>query len=95
MNLRMLWNNVLIKPVKEDEVVIRGIIVSANNTEMPSEGTVIAVGNGKVLENGLTQPMSVCVGDTVVFAKYAGREVIYDNEKYLCLPEDNIMYIKE
>ncbi|MDQ5930368.1 MAG: chaperonin GroES [Bacteroidota bacterium] len=95
MNLRMLWNNVLIKPVKEDEVVISGIIVSANNTEIPSEGTVIAIGNGKVLENGSTQPMSVCVGDTVVFTKYVGREVVYNNEKYLCLPEDNIMYIKD
>ena len=68
-----------------------GIIIPDTAKEKPQEGEVVAVGNGRLLDSGERQPVDVGVGDLVLFAKYGGTEVTYDNAEYLILREDDIL----
>lgn len=96
MTLKPLFNNVIIKPLKVAETTKSGIVLPDTvDKEKPEKGEVVAVGSGKVLDNGQTQAMSVKVGDQVVFKKYSPDEVKIDNQEYLVLNESDIIAIIE
>jgi chaperonin GroES len=94
-NIRPLQDRVIVKRVKEEEKTKGGIIIPDTAKEKPIEGEVIAVGNGKVQEDGKVRPLDVKVGDRVLFGKYSGTEVKLDGEEHLILREDDILGIIE
>jgi chaperonin GroES len=95
MKIRPLHDRILVRRIAEQETVRGGIIIPDSAREKPQEGEVIAVGNGKILENGTRVPLDVKVGDRVLFGKYAGSEVPtalkIDGEDYLILREDEVL----
>ncbi len=93
MNIRPLQDRVLVRRAEEETKSAGGIILTGSAQEKPSEGEVVAVGNGKKLDNGSTQPMDVKVGDKVLFGKYSGSEVKAGNETLLMMREEDIMGI--
>lgn len=93
MNIRPLQDRVLVRRAEEETKSAGGIILTGSAQEKPSQGEVVAVGNGKKLDNGSTQPMDVKVGDKVLFGKYSGSEVKVDDETLLMMREDDIMGI--
>ncbi|GAB4434388.1 MAG: co-chaperone GroES [bacterium] len=95
MKVRPLHDRVLVKRVQEEEKTKSGIIIPDTAKEKPQEGEVVAVGNGKILENGQKVPMDVKVGDKVIFSKYAGNEIKIDGEEYLIMREEDILGILE
>jgi chaperonin GroES len=95
MAIRPLHDRVLVQRVKEDEKTKGGIIIPDTAKEKPIEGKVVAVGNGKVLEDGKVRPLQVKKGDRILFGKYSGTEVKIDGEEHLILREDDILGIVE
>jgi len=95
MNIRPLQDRVLVKRVEGEKVSKGGIIIPDSVKEKPMEAIVVAVGNGKVLDNGETRRLAVSAGDLVLFSKYAGTEVKIDGEEHLILREDDIIGIIE
>ena len=93
MNVRPLHDRLIIKRVEEKETVKGGIIIPDTAKEKPQEGEVIAVGNGKVLENGTKVAMDVKAGDRVLFGKYSGTDIKIDGQEYLILREDEVLAI--
>ncbi|MED7819685.1 MULTISPECIES: co-chaperone GroES [unclassified Francisella] len=93
MNIRPLQDRVLVRRAEEETKSAGGIILTGIAQEKPSEGEVVAVGNGKKLENGTTLPMDVQVGDKVLFGKYSGSEVKAGDETFLMMREEDIMGI--
>lgn len=94
MNIKPLHDKVVVKPVTEDEVTASGIVLPDTvDKERPEKGEVVAVGEGKTLDNGQKAPMSVKVGDNVMFKKYSPDEVKVDGEDYLIISESDIMAI--
>ncbi|AFJ43187.1 co-chaperone GroES [Francisella orientalis] len=93
MNIRPLQDRVLVRRAEEETKSVGGIILTGSAQEKPSQGEVVAVGNGKKLDNGSTQPMDVKVGDKVLFGKYSGSEVKVNDETLLMMREDDIMGI--
>jgi chaperonin GroES len=93
--IRPLHDRVLIKRLKEEETTKGGIIIPDTAKEKPIEAEVIAVGSGKVLEDGNVRPLSVRPGDRILFAKYSGNEVKLDGEDVLILREDDILGVLE
>ena len=94
MKIEPLHDKVVIKPLDEEEVTASGIVLPETvDKEKPMQGKVIAVGPGKRLDNGETAPMSVKVGDKVLFTKYAPDEVEIEKEDYLVIEEDKILGI--
>ena len=92
MALMPLGDRILIRRTEEDEQTTSGgIIIPDTAKEKPQEGEVIAVGTGRLLDNGGRQPMDVAVGDKILFGKYSGTEVTYANEELLILREDDIL----
>jgi len=91
MNIRPLHDRVLIKRIVEEETRVGGIIIPDTAKEKPQEGEVIAVGNGKLLENGERAPLDVKPGDRILFGKYSGSEVKVDGQEYLIAREDEIL----
>ena len=91
--LRPLHDRVLIKRIEEKEQVRGGIIIPDSAKEKPQEGEVVAVGSGKLLENGTRIEPGVQVNDRVLFGKYSGTEIKLDDEEYLILREDEILGI--
>jgi chaperonin GroES len=89
--IRPLQDRVIIKRVKEEEKSKGGIIIPDTAKEKPVEGEVVAVGNGKVQENGTVRALDVKVGDRVLFGKYNGNEVKIDGEERLIIREDDIL----
>ena len=85
-----LADRVVVKPISQEEVTKGGIVLPDTAKEKPQEGKVVAVGEGRMSEDGKRIPMEVKVGDTVIYAKYAGTEWKYDNEEYLILRESDI-----
>ncbi len=90
-----LGDRVLVKRVAADDKTKGGIILPDTAKEKPREGIVVAIGNGKLLENGNRQPMSVKSKDRVLFSSYAGSEIKLDGEELLILGEDEILAIIE
>ena len=96
MNLRPLGDRVVVKPLSQDEVTKSGIIMPATvDKERPERGEVIAIGPGKMLDNGSFAPVGVKVGDKIVFKKYSPDEVKIDKEDYLVISESDIMAVIE
>jgi len=93
MNVRPLHDRLLVRRIEEKETVKGGIIIPDTAKEKPQEGEVIAVGNGKVLENGTKVAMDVKAGDRVLFGKYSGTDIKIDGQEYLILREDEILAI--
>ncbi len=93
MNIRPLQDRVLVRRAEEETKSAGGIILTGSAQEKPSQGEVVAVGNGKKLDNGSTQPIDVKVGDKVLFGKYSGSEVKVNDETLLMMREDDIMGI--
>ena len=85
MNIKPLGDRVLIKQIDSEEVTKGGIVLPDTAKEKPQEGEVLAVGPGKLLDNGERAPMEVKVGDRVLFAKYAGSEIKQGGEEYMIL----------
>jgi len=93
MNVRPLHDRILIKRIEEKETVKGGIIIPDTAKEKPQEGQVLAVGNGKILENGTKLPLDVKVGDKILFGKYSGTDIKIDGEEVLILREDEVLAI--
>lgn len=91
MKIRPLQDRVLVKRVPEEEKTKGGIFIPDTAKEKPMEGKVIAVGNGKILENGTKITPEVKAGDRILFGKYSGTEVKIDGEEHLILREDDIL----
>ena len=89
--LRPLHDRVLVKRLEEDEVRHGGIIIPDTAKEKPQEGKVIAVGTGKVGEDGKRTPLDVKAGDRILFGKYSGSEVKIDDEEYLIMKEEDVL----
>jgi chaperonin GroES len=95
MSIRPLHDRVLVAREKEQETTTGGIIIPDTAKEKPIKGKVVAVGNGKILENGQVRPLEVKKGDRILFGKYSGNEVKVDGEELLILREDDILGIIE
>jgi len=95
MKIRPLQDRVIVKRIEEEEKTKGGIIIPDTAKEKPMEGKVIAVGKGKVLEDGKIHPLDVKAGDRVLFGKYAGTEVKIDGEEHLIMREDDILGVIE
>tara|TARA_B100001564_G_scaffold223673_1_gene188536 strand:- start:153 stop:440 length:288 start_codon:yes stop_codon:yes gene_type:complete len=93
MKIRPLHDRVVIKRMEEEKASPGGIIIPDSATEKPIRGEVIAVGNGKIQDNGKVQPLDVKVGDTVLFGKYSGTEVKVDSDELVVMKEDDIMAV--
>jgi len=95
MNIRPLHDRVIVKRVKEEEKTKGGIIIPDTAKEKPVEGEIIAVGNGKVNDQGTLVKLEVKVGDRVLFGKYSGNEVKLDGEDRLIMREEDILCVLE
>ncbi len=95
MKLKPLHDRVVLKRIEEEEVKKGGIIIPDTAKEKPQKAEVIAVGEGKILENGQKLPLTVKPGDIVLIGKYAGTEVKIDDEEFVIVREDDILAIIE
>ena len=95
MKIKPLHDRIIVKRLEEEEKTKGGIIIPDTAKEKPIEGKVVAVGDGKVKEDGTKLPMEVKVGDRILFAKYGGTEVKIDGEEHLMMKEDDILAIVE
>ena len=93
MKIKPLQDRIIVKRIEEEEKTKGGIIIPDSAKEKPMEGEVIAVGSGKVLDNGTKQPLEVKEGDRILFGKYAGTEVKIDGVEHLIMREDDILGI--
>ncbi len=91
MKIRPLQDRILVRRLEEEETTKGGIIIPDTAKEKPSEGLVIAVGKGKVLENGKQIPLDVKKNDRILFGKYAGTEIKLEGEEYLIMREDDVL----
>ncbi len=95
MKLRPLQDRVLVKRIAEEEKTKGGIIIPDTAKEKPQEGKIIAVGKGKVNEEGKVIPLQVKVGDKILFGKYSGSEIKIDGEEHLIMREEDILGVVE
>ncbi len=91
--IRPVGDRVVVKPAAKEEITKSGIVIPDTAKEKPQEGTVIAVGCGRLLDNGDRAPIDLNVGDRVLFAKYGGTEFKLDGEEYLVLKENDILAV--
>jgi chaperonin GroES len=95
MNVRPLRDRVVLKRLDEQEQKVGGIIIPDTAKEKPQQGKVVAVGNGRVSDEGKVIPLDVRVGDTVMFGKYSGTEIKLEGTEYLIVREEEILAIVE
>jgi len=95
MNLRPLHDRIVVKRLEQETKTASGIVIPDQAAEKPDQGQVVAVGNGKILEDGKTRALDVKVGDKVLFGKYSGQTVKIGNEELLVMREDDVMAIVE
>ena len=93
MKVRPLHDRLLVRRMEEQEQVKGGIIIPDTAKEKPQEGEVLAVGSGKILENGTKLAMDVKVGDKILFGKYSGTDIKIDGEEVLILREDEVLAV--
>jgi chaperonin GroES len=93
MKLRPLHDRLVIKRLDNERKTASGIVIPDNAAEKPDQGEVLAVGNGKILEDGKVRALDVKVGDKVLFGKYSGQTVKVDGEELLVLREDDVMAV--
>ena len=95
MNIRPLHDRVVVRRKEEETTTPGGIVLPGSATEKPVQGEILAVGKGKILENGDIRPLDVKVGDTVLFGKYSGTEIKIEGEEVLVMREEDIMGVIE
>jgi chaperonin GroES len=95
MNIRPLHDRVVVRRMEEERTSAGGIVIPDSATEKPAQGEILAVGKGKILENGEVRPLDVKVGDKVLFSKYGGTDVKVDGEDLLVMREDDITAVIE
>src|SRR5712671_2301684 len=95
MKIRPLQDRVIVKRVQEEEKTKGGIIIPDTAKEKPVEGEIIAVGNGKILEDGKVRPLDIKPGDRVLFSKYAGTEIKIEGQEHLMMREEDILGVIE
>ncbi|MEY8445471.1 co-chaperone GroES [Enterococcus ratti] len=93
--LKPLGDRVIIEVAQEEETTVGGIVLASSAKEKPQTGTVVAVGEGRLLENGEKVPVAVKVGDQVMFEKYAGTEIKFEGKEYLIVSGKDIIAIVE
>ena len=95
LKIRPLHDRVIIKRLEDERTSPGGIVIPDSATEKPIKGKVVAVGKGKILENGTVRALDVKVGDHILFGKYSGTEVKVDGEEYLVMREEDVMAVLE
>ncbi len=95
MKIRPLYDRIVVKRLASQETTKGGIIIPDTAKEKPIEGQVVAVGNGKVLENGKLRPLDVKEGDRILFGKYTGTDIKIDGEEHLILREEEVLAVVE
>ena len=95
LNVRPLRDRIVVRRIEEKDKRVGGIIIPDSAKEKPQEGKVIAVGNGKVADDGKKIPLDVKAGDKILFGKYSGSEVKVEDEEYLILREEDVLAIIE
>jgi len=95
MNIRPLHDRIIVERLEEETTTASGIIIPDTAKEKPQQGKIIAVGKGKVTEDGKILPMDVKVGDKVLFGKYAGTDIKIEGKEYLMMREDDILGVVE
>ncbi len=91
MNIRPLHDRIVVKRIEEKETVMNGIIIPDSAKEKPQEGEVVAVGNGKRLDDGKIAPLELKAGDRILFGKYSGSDIKVDGNEYLIMREDEVL----
>ena len=95
MKIRPLHDRVILKRLEEDRTSPGGIVIPDTAAEKPVQGKVIAVGAGKILDNGQVRPFDIKVGDKVLFGKYSGAEVRFDGDELVVMREEDVMAVIE
>ncbi len=95
MKIRPLHDRIIVKRMEEERKTASGIVIPDSAAEKPDQGEVLAVGNGKIGDDGKARPLDVKIGDRVLFGKYAGQTVKVDGEDVLVMREEDIMGILE
>jgi len=95
MNIRPLYDRIVVKRIEEKEQIQGGIIIPDTAKEKPQEGEVVAVGQGKRLDSGKVVALDVKAGDRILFGKYSGNEIKIDGEEYVIMREDEVLGILE
>ena len=95
MNMRPLRDRIVIRRIEEAEQRIGGIIIPDTAKEKPQQGRVVAVGHGRVTDEGKVLPLDVKAGDTILFGKYSGTEIKLDGEEYLIIREEEVLGVVE
>jgi chaperonin GroES len=93
MNIRPLYDRIVVKRVEEQESTVKGIVIPDSAKEKPQEGEVLAIGHGKRLENGKLVALDVKVGDRILFGKYSGNEIRLAGTEYIIMREDDVLGI--
>lgn len=93
--VRPLHDRIIVKRLAEEEVTKGGIIIPDTAKEKPIQGQIVAVGTGKLLENGKVRPLDVKVGDRIMFGKYSGSEIKVDGQELLIMREDEVLAVLE
>ena len=91
MKIRPLHDRVIVKRIEEERKTPGGIVIPDNAAEKPDQGEVLAIGTGKVMDDGKVRPLALKVGDRVIFGKYSGSSVKVDGDELLVMREDDIM----
>lgn len=93
MNLKPIGDRIVVKPLEAEEITKGGIILPDTAKEKPQKGKVIAIGTGRILDNGTRVPVEVKEGDTIIYSKYGGTEVKFEGEEYLIVSERDILAV--
>ena len=93
MNIRPLYDRIVVKRIEEQETTRNGIVIPDSAKEKPQEGEVMAIGKGKRLEDGKLIALDVQVGDRILFGKYSGNEIKLDGTEYIIMREDDVLGI--
>jgi chaperonin GroES len=91
MNIRPLYDRIVVKRIEEQESTRNGIVIPDSAKEKPQEGEVMAVGKGKMLEHGVVMPVDVRTGDRVLFGKYSGNEIKLEGVEYIIMREEDVL----
>jgi chaperonin GroES len=95
MNIRPLYDRIVVKRIEEQEVMQGGLYIPDTAKEKPQQGEVVAAGKGKRLEDGKLVPLDVQVGDRILFGKYSGSDIKIDGDEYLIMREDEVLGVLE
>jgi chaperonin GroES len=95
MNIRPLHDRIIVERLEEETTTAAGIIIPDSAKEKPQQGNVVAVGKGKMTEDGKVLPLDVKVGDKVLFGKYSGTDIKLDGKEYLMMREDDVLGVVE